>query len=607
MKRPKTQHPALQRQVSTTLLTGSLAFSLLLTACVSAEKEPAAQLPRPEAVDKPQVGVAPPPLEAAKAKEEAEVDAIADERAASSAGSLAKRAMTMPLASAPAANYAADMYMAQQPENREKYQTLSDNPVKLTRTDSLSTFSLDVDTGSYSNVRRFLNQGQLPPKDAVRVEELVNYFSYTDAAPVSGHPFAVRTEVAQAPWNRDHLLLRVGVKTVEAGVAAMPPANLVFLVDVSGSMEEPDKLPLVQSSLKMLTEQLRPQDHVAMVVYAGRTAVELPSTPGNQKEKIRAAIARLQAGGSTAGESALRLAYAQARAGYIKGGINRILLATDGDFNVGVTDIQQLKDMVARERESGISLTTLGFGQGNYQEALMEQIADVGNGNYSYIDSLSEARKVLVEELSSTFNTVAKDVKIQIEFNSSQIAEWRLIGYENRVLKEEDFKNDKVDAGDVGAGKTVTALYELTPVGAATLHAERRYAGPAADMTKSSELGFLRIRYKQPEGAKSVELSQGITRPDAAALARTPSPDLRFASAVAAFGQLLRQSPYTGTFSYRDVKTLAESAASDSNGYRREFIKLVDLASALTPKTPDNAMAQEKHPAQISRAHIRDE
>lgn len=501
---------------------------------------------------------------------------------------------------APQALYAQNMAT----ENREKYQKLNDNPVKLARTDSISTFSLDVDTGSYSNVRRFLNQGQLPPADAVRVEELVNYFSYDYPTALPDHPFAVSTEITRTPWNAEHYLLRVGVKTVEKNVAAMPAANLVFLVDVSGSMDEPAKLPLVQATLTLLTEQLRAQDHVAMVVYAGRTAVELASTPGNQKEKIRAAIARLQAGGATAGESAIRLAYAQARAGYIKGGINRILLATDGDFNVGISDIEQIKDMVKRERESGISLTTLGFGEGNYQEALMEQIADVGNGNYSYIDSLSEARKVLVEELSSTFNTVAKDVKIQMEFNPKLVAEWRLIGYENRVLREEDFRNDKVDAGEVGAGKSVTALYEITPVGAATLHTEHRYGIPAiaatdkiAVMDKGAELGFLRIRYKQPDASKAVELSQAVLRPDAATLAGSASADLRFAAAVAGFGQLLRQSPYTGTFTYQDVKQLAEQANaadnqnsnkknSGANTYRREFITLVELAKSLTPRTP---------------------
>ncbi|MDR2195225.1 MAG: VWA domain-containing protein, partial [Gallionellaceae bacterium] len=551
---------------TTSLRCGALALGLLLVACTTQTEQtsPSANATTQQPSDRTVVApVSPPPIEAAGIPEPEQKAAPAQaDVLVQGAPLMEDYAARMP-PPAPGSIYVPDYQLL--PENTEKYQSYGDNPVKLTSAEALSTISLDVDTGSYSNVRRFLNQGQLPPRDAVRVEEMINYFRYSDAQPLAGHPFAVQTEVAAAPWNPDHLLLRVGVKAVDVQAAAMPPANLVFLVDVSGSMNSPDKLPLVQSSLKMLTAQLRPQDRVALVVYAGRTAVELPATAGDQKEKIQAAIARLQAGGSTAGESALKLAYAQARAAYIKDGINRILLATDGDFNVGVSDIKQLKSMIERERESGISLTTLGFGQGNYQDAMMQELADVGNGNYSYIDSLSEAHRVLVEEMSSTFNTVAKDVKIQLEFNPAQIAEWRLIGYEKRVLREEDFKNDKVDAGDVGAGKTVTALYELTPVGAATLHGERRYgataAAPAAN-GKNAELGFLRIRYKQPEGSQSTELSQAIAKPNAAGeLARVaPSNDLRFASAVAAFGQLLRQSPYTGNFSYADVKKLAAGA-----------------------------------------------
>lgn len=577
-----------------TTLYHALGLTLLLAACAHQETPPP---PSPREPAEAAASVAPPTepeaiLSSVTAQAQGKVEARR-ERAAQKSIGLARLAesdlaLSTPGAGAPASVTADAWGHNPPPAITEKYQSLTDNPVKLTTREAVSTFSLDVDTGSYSNVRRFLNQGQLPPGDAVRVEELVNYFSYRYPAAVPGHPFSVSTEVAPAPWNAEHLLLRVGVKAMEQNIAAMPPANLVFLVDVSGSMDSPDKLPLVQSTLQLLTDQLRPQDRVALVVYAGRTAVELPSTPGSEKNRIRAAIARLNAGGSTAGEAALRLAYAQARAGYIKGGINRILLATDGDFNVGISDIEQIKDIVARERESGISLTTLGFGQGNYQEALMEQIADVGNGNYSYIDSLNEARKVLVEELSSTFNTVARDVKLQIEFNADQVAEWRLIGYENRVLKEEDFRNDKVDAGDVGAGKSVTALYEITPAGASTLHAPRRYAANAkAAAGRSGELGFLRIRYKQPAGTSSVELSQALQRPNAATLARGASAEMNFASAVAGFGQLLRQSPYTGTFGYADVRRLAQhSLGEDRTGYRQEFLRLVDLAAALTPQRP---------------------
>jgi Ca-activated chloride channel homolog len=593
--------------MKTTVLATSMSLTLLLSACAHQEaQQPQLQTENDSRVEVLQESHANTHSMSREKKAEAyhQADAhfatkSAVPASASIAGATLGRLMTAP------SSMSADLYQLP-PENRDKYQSLSDNPVKLAAQDALSTISLDVDTGSYSNVRRLLNQGQLPPKDAVRVEELVNYFPYAYPAAMHGHPFSVGSEIMRAPWNPDHLLLRVGVKTVETGVAAMPAANLVFLVDVSGSMDSPDKLPLVQASLKMLTDQLRPQDRVAMVVYAGRTAVELESTPGNQKEKIRAAISRLNAGGATAGEAAIRLAYEQARAGYIKGGINRILLATDGDFNVGVSDIEQIKDMVKRERESGISLTTLGFGQGNYQEALMEQIADVGNGNYGYIDSVAEARKVLVEELSSTFNTIAKDVKVQIEFNPALVSEWRLIGYENRVLREEDFRNDKVDAGEVGAGKSVTALYEITPVGAATLHGDRRYgkAVTTSDAAHGQELAFLRIRYKQPEASRATELSQVINRPDAAALARTPSGDLRFASAVAAFGQLLRQSPYTGTFSYADVRELAQSTSgSDTQCYRQEFLKLVDMADTLTPKKPKNDVVAQRN----TTGHVRDE
>lgn len=481
------------------------------------------------------------------------------------------------------------------PEQREGYARISDNPVKRTQVEPLSTFSLDVDTGSYSNVRRFLNQGQLPPRDAVRVEELLNYFSYDYPAPTDTHPFALTTELAAAPWNRDRWLLRVGVKAVDVEASAMPSANLVFLVDVSGSMNSQDKLPLVQATLLQLVNELRPQDRVALVVYAGRTAVELESTPGSEKEKIRAAIARLQAGGSTAGEAAIRLAYQQARAGFIRGGINRILLATDGDFNVGVTDLQQIKDMVAREREGGISLTTLGFGQGNYQEDLMEQIADIGNGNYSYVDSLEEGRKVLVEELSATFNTVAADVKLQMEFNPAVVSEWRLIGYENRVLREEDFRNDKVDAAEVGAGKSVTALYELTPVGKPGLLEPRRYETAAAPAGKTGELGFLRVRYKQPGQARAVEFDHAVS---ARSLSSAPSTDLRFAAAVAGFGQLLRGGNYLGDFGYGEVKALAVAGrGKDEGGYRQAFVKLVELAASLTPSVPDQPRPALRDPA----------
>ncbi len=463
-------------------------------------------------------------------------------------------------------------------ESSESYQKNKENDVKQTSSDAVSTLSLDVDTGAYANIRRFLRQGKMPPVDAVRIEEMLNYFNYSDAAPSNSHPFAINTELAPAPWNKDNLLLKVGVKAVDVKTIDQPPANLVFLVDVSGSMNAQNKLPLVQATLRLLTKQLRPQDKVSLVVYAGRTAIELEPTSGADKAKILSAIDRLQANGSTNGESALRLAYSQATQSFIKGGINRILLMTDGDFNVGLSSPDQIKELVSKEREKGISLSTFGFGEGNYQEAMMEQIADVGNGNYSYIDSLEESKKVLGDELAATFNTVAKDVKLQLEFNPAQIKEWRLIGYENRVLQEQDFKNDKVDAAEIGAGKSVVALYELTPVGKAGLYAERRYSDKKETSARNQELGFLKVRYKQPTGNISTEFN--VALPSRASSA--PSTDLQFAAAVAGFGQLLKNSKYQGQWSYAQSATLAQqSLGNDRGGYRSEFVKLVELADSI--------------------------
>jgi len=460
------------------------------------------------------------------------------------------------------------------PASQENYQKLEENEVKSTAQQAISTLSLDVDTGSYANVRRMIRQGQLPPADAVRIEELLNYFPYADATPSKQHPFAISTELAASPWTADNLLLRVGVQAVEVSAAKQPPANLVFLVDVSGSMDSPDKLPLVQASLRLLTQQLRPQDRVSMIVYAGRTAVELPSTSGSDKAKILAAIDRLTAGGSTAGEAALKLAYQEAESNIIKGGINRILLMTDGDFNVGISDIDDIKTMIEKARDRGVSLSTFGFGQGNYNEHLMEQVANVGNGNYSYIDSIEESQKVLGEELASTFNTVAKDVKLQVEFNPALVKEWRLIGYENRVLNEQDFKNDKVDAAEIGAGKSVVALYEITPVGKTGLLADRRYSEGAAVPSKNNELAFLRTRYKQPNGETSTEFALPIS----AEVTRQPSTDLKFAAAVAGYGQLLKSSKYRGQWSYAKSAELAQQGlGADHGGYRADFVKLVKL------------------------------
>ena len=468
---------------------------------------------------------------------------------------------------------------------RERYGKIDDNPVKRVAEEPVSTFSVDVDTGSYANVRRMLTHGQMPPHDAVRVEEMINYFTYRYALPQDGRPFAVHTALAPAPWNAERTLLRVALKGQDIAKQSLPPANLVFLVDVSGSMDSPDKLPLLQASLKLLVQQLHSQDRISLVTYAGNTAVVLSGTSGSEKEKIRAAIERLNAGGSTAGAAGIELAYQQARKHFVKGGINRILLATDGDFNVGVTDFGQLKEMIEEKRKSGVSFTTLGFGTGNYNEQLMEQLADAGNGAYSYIDSLMEGKKVLVNEMTSTLATIAKDVKIQIEFNPAYVSEYRLIGYENRMLKREDFNNDKVDAGEIGAGHTVTALYELTLKGKkGTLEPLRYQQEKAASSpdAASGELAFVKLRYKQPDG----DLSTLIEYPVSGSVlksAREADSDFRLAAAVAGFGQLLRGKADLGSWSYKDARALAADSGDDEYGYRAELVKLIELADALAP------------------------
>lgn len=466
-------------------------------------------------------------------------------------------------------------------EPREQYQAYADNPVFAVAETPVSTFSIDVDTGSYANVRRFLNDGQLPPKDAVRLEELVNYFSYTYPLPQGDVPFGVSTELAVTPWNPQTRLLRIAIKASDRSVEELPPANLVFLVDVSGSMQRREGLPLVQGTLKLLVDQLRPQDRVSLVTYAGDSQVLLDSTPGSDKAKIRAAIDRLTAAGSTAGESGIQLAYQQASKHLIDGGINRILLATDGDFNVGISDFDSLKQLAAGKRKSGVSLTTLGFGVDNYNERLMEQLADAGNGNYAYIDNLREARKVLVDQLGSTLATVASDVKLQLEFNPSEVSEYRLLGYENRVLEREDFSNDKVDAGEIGAGHTVTALYEIVPAGGKGWLEPLRYQASAQPASKSGELAWLRIRYKAPGESASRLLERPIAREEARPVA-VASEDLRFAAAVAAFAQQLKDGRYTGDFALAQSIELARSAkGEDRFGLRGEFIQLAEIAQSL--------------------------
>ncbi|MDQ8021817.1 MAG: von Willebrand factor type A domain-containing protein [Moraxellaceae bacterium] len=480
-----------------------------------------------------------------------------------------------------------------QPEQRERYQSLTANPMQQVAQAPVSTFSIDVDTGSYSNVRRMLNAGQLPPADAVRVEELVNYFPYDYAPPQGKHPFAVHTELAAAPWKSGNVLMRIAIKGQDLAKASLPPANLVFLVDVSGSMHSPDKLPLLQSSLKLLVNELRPQDRITLVTYAGNTSVVLPPTSGSERVRIAAAIDGLRAGGSTAGASGIALAYQAAQQAFIPEGINRILLATDGDFNVGVTDFRQLKSMVEEKRQSGIALSTLGFGSGNYNEQLMEQLADAGDGAYTYIDNLMEGHKLLANEMSSTLATIARDVKIQVEFNPAAVREYRLIGYENRALKREDFNNDRVDAGDIGAGHTVTALYELTLADGKGLVDDLRYGRAAtAAPTATNELAHVKLRYKQP-GAQSSQLLDSVVMREAVKPATQMSSEFRFATAVAGFGQLLRGGEHTGAWRYDDVRALAvQGVGADRYGYRGEFLRMVDLAKSLATRVPGEVQAR---------------
>jgi Ca-activated chloride channel family protein len=460
----------------------------------------------------------------------------------------------------------------------ERYDGKEVSPVHIAQTDPVSTFSVDVDTGAYANARRFLTVGQLPPKDAVRSEELINYFRYDYPAPQTRDvPFTVTTDVAVSPWNPQTRLMRIGLRGYDLPRAARPPANLVFLVDVSGSMSSADKLPLVKSALAGLAGELQARDRVSIVVYAGAAGLVLE--PTNDPGKIRAALDRLSAGGSTAGGAGLQLAYQVARDNFIQGGVNRILLATDGDFNVGVSDNKSLIQMVERERDSGITLTTLGFGEGNYNEAMMEQIADHGNGNYAYIDSALEAKKVLGDQMSSTLFTIAKDVKIQVEFNPAQVSQYRLIGYENRALREEDFDNDLVDAGDIGAGHQVTAIYEIVPAGTKGWIGPHRYerVQPQAGEPRGRELAFVKLRYKLPDGKTSRLIERPVPAGLMAASAR-PTGDFAFAVAVAAFGQTLRGDSLMNGFSTAQISALA---GRQQDFWRQEFVRLVGVAGGL--------------------------
>ena len=483
-----------------------------------------------------------------------------------------------------------------EPLDRENYAHFDNNPVKLVAEQPVSTFSIDVDTGAYANVRRMLNEGRLPPQDAVRVEEMINYFSYNYQPPKSRRqPFSVTAEMGPAPWSDQKHLLHIGIKGYEMDKGQLPPANLVFLVDVSGSMQSSNKLPLLKDALKALTQQLSSRDRVSLVVYAGASGVVLEPTPGNQHGRIAAALDGLYAGGSTNGGAGIRLAYAMAESAFIQGGINRVILATDGDFNVGTVNFEALVDLVEQKRKTGISLTTLGFGAGNYNDHLMEQLADKGNGNHAYIDTLNEARKVLVDEIGSTLMTIAKDVKIQIEFNSKVVAEYRLIGYENRMLKREDFNNDNIDAGDIGAGHTVTALYEFTLVGKKGLMDPLRYGKDRSGASgKRGEIAFLRLRYKQPDSDTSRLIEHPLRRSMIKQALASTTERFRYSASVAAFGDLLRGGAYSQAFSYDDVLQLVRNARSDdANGYKREFTDLVQAARNLdTRQHGDRPWAQ---------------
>ncbi|MBB6130334.1 vWA domain-containing protein [Mucilaginibacter lappiensis] len=472
--------------------------------------------------------------------------------------------------------------------DNESYKGINENGFKTVESEPLSTFSVDVDAASYSNVRRFINNGQLPPADAVRIEEMINYFHYNLTGPTNNEPVAIHTELSTAPWNGNHRLLRIGLKAKTIPNDKLPASNLVFLIDVSGSMYEPNKLPLVQSSLKMLVNQLRPQDRVAIVVYAGAAGVVLPATSGDKKTTINNAIDNLQAGGSTAGGAGIKLAYKIALENFMKGGNNRVMLATDGDFNVGASSDDDMEKLIEKERESGISLSVLGFGMGNYKDSKMETLADKGNGNYAYIDNITEARKTLISEFGGTLFTIAKDVKLQVEFNPGKVQAYRLLGYENRALNKEDFNNDKKDAGDMGSGHTVTAFYEIVPAGV-----KDDYSGsvdplkyqkpkPVPYTSSSDEMLTIKFRYKQPTSSVS-KMSHTEVYDKPVALNST-STDFRFAAAVAEFGMLLRDSQFKQHSTYDQAIKMARAAkGDDSEGYRAEFIKLAESARLLSP------------------------
>lgn len=466
--------------------------------------------------------------------------------------------------------------------NTENYSTIHENGFKDAKANPLSTFSVDVDNASYSNVRRYINEGQLPPVDAVRIEEMINYFKYNYPEATGEHPFSISTELGKCPWNENHYLMQVGLKGKDIDKSELPASNLVFLIDVSGSMSSSDKLPLLKRAFAMLINELRANDRVSIVVYAGAAGKVLDSTPGNEKRKIMEAIENLNSGGSTAGGEGLTLAYKIAHENFVENGNNRIILATDGDFNVGVSSTSEMERLVEKERESGIFMSVLGFGSGNIKDDKMETIADKGNGNYSYIDNIQEARKVFISEFGGTLFTIAKDVKFQLEFNPKLVKSYRLLGYENRLLNDEDFNDDKKDAGEMGAGHTVTALYEIIPVGSKSETPSidpLKYQNASPTSGKfSDELFTVKLRYKDPKSAKSKLLELPVQN----RISKNSSDDFRFSAAVASFGMLLRNSEFKGNTTTESILTLAKgSKGQDDEGYRSEFIRLVKTAADL--------------------------
>ncbi|WP_442796156.1 YfbK domain-containing protein [Pelobium manganitolerans] len=466
--------------------------------------------------------------------------------------------------------------------NTESYSAINENGFKNASSDPLSTFSIDVDAASYSNFRRFIRNGQLPPKDAVRVEELINYFDYNYPEPKNGEAINIVTDVAAAPWNPNHRLVRVGLKAKSIQNENLPASNLVFLIDVSGSMQGPDRLELLKTSFKLLSDQLRPQDKVAIVVYAGAAGLVLPSTNGNNKQKIKDALTNLSAGGSTAGGEGIKLAYETAKKNFVKGGNNRVILATDGDFNIGASSDAEMQRLIESYRNDGVFLSVLGFGMGNLKDSKMEVLADKGNGNYAYIDGLNEAKKVLIKEFGATLFTVAKDVKLQVEFNPALVQAYRLVGYENRLLNKEDFKDDKKDAGDMGAGHTVTALYEIIPQGYKSEFVKEneglKYQKNAM-LKPSKELLTVKLRYKKPDEDKSQEFSNVLTDKGAMEIG---SADFKFVAAVAELGMLMRDSEFKQEANFKNLINAAKEAkGTDENGYRAEFIQLAESAALL--------------------------